>query len=78
MAESLPCLLEIITMLLIGFPPIQNKKFGKKKKKCGCLSEGSSQGEPALMPWPDVPWGQLVTQVEGGLWGWNNGLRFTV
>ena len=25
-----------------------------------------------------VPWGQLVTQVEGGLWGWNNGLRFTV
>ena len=33
MAESLPYLLEIITMLLIGFPPIQNKKFEKKKKK---------------------------------------------
>lgn len=33
----------------------------------GCLSEGSSQGEQALMPRPDVHWGQLVTQVEGGL-----------
>lgn len=35
MAESLPCLLEIITMLLIGFPPIQNKKFGKKEAERG-------------------------------------------
>ena len=32
-AESLPCLPETIMMLLIGFPPIQNKKFGEKKKK---------------------------------------------
>jgi len=32
MAESLSCLLEIIMMLLIGFPSIQNKKFEKKKK----------------------------------------------
>ena len=33
MAESLCCPPEIITMLLIGYTAIQNKKVKKKKKK---------------------------------------------
>lgn len=48
---------EVAPLSIVGFAAV------------GCLSEGSFQGEPALMLWPDVPWGQLVTQVEGGLWG---------
>ena len=33
MAESLPCSPGIITTLLIGYPPVQNRKFSLKKKK---------------------------------------------
>ena len=33
MAESLGCLLETITRLLIGYTPIQNKKFKISNKK---------------------------------------------
>ena len=33
MAESLSCSPETITTLLIGYTPIQNKKFKRKKKK---------------------------------------------
>ena len=33
MAESLPCSPETIMTLLIGYTPIQNKKFKIKKKK---------------------------------------------
>ena len=33
MAESLPCSPETITTLLIGYNPIQNKKFFYKRKK---------------------------------------------
>ena len=35
MAESLCCPPEIITMLLIGYTAIQNKKVKKKKKNPG-------------------------------------------
>jgi len=34
MAESLCCLLETTTMLLIGYTSIKSKKFKKKVKKC--------------------------------------------
>ena len=33
MAESLCCLPETITTLLIGYTPIQNKKFRRRKKE---------------------------------------------
>ena len=33
MAESLSCSPETITTLLIGYTPIQNKKFKRRKKK---------------------------------------------
>ena len=36
---------EVAPLSIVGFAAV------------GCLSEGSFQGEPALMLWPDVPWG---------------------
>ena len=35
MAKALPCSLETITTLLVGYTPIHNKKFIKKKSTSG-------------------------------------------
>ena len=47
MAESLHCLPETITTLLIGYTPVQNKKFIKKKKK---TTDGFRYSNPFLFP----------------------------
>ena len=52
MAESLRCSPETITTLLVGYTPIQNKKFkGKKKKKL--TSKPRPDGD-ALVSFPPV------------------------
>ena len=50
MPESLPCSPEAITTLLIGYGPIQNLKFQKKRRR---------EGTQPISPGPgkaDVPW----------------------
>ena len=44
MAESLVCSPETITTLLIGYIPIQNKKFFKKKKRIAKMLERRKTG----------------------------------
>ena len=48
MAKSLCSSPETITTLLIGYTPIQNKKFMKKKKKLSLVSGGPINQRPGL------------------------------
>ena len=65
MTESLPCSPEMVTMLLIDYTPIQNKKFkkkpyqiNKKENKTAVvnlkLGQGSSERVCCCSLWPQV------------------------